>query len=360
MTSTRTTERGTSGPESLLPTYLRDIGRIPLLDADREADLAKALRDAKEESVKLARRLGDRLFHRILEDPSRKLKNLRKWTAREAQEFCDRVVRFERRQPGSISPAVFGEVQRCCAQLHDTRQVLTQANLRLVVYVAKRCRSSVMDLTDLIQEGNLGLMKAVDMFDHRVGTRFSTYAYWWIKQSISRAIADKERLIRVPANQHETRRRIDRERRVLRRTLDREPTDDELADALNLGRRKIAHARSIIPDAQSLDQLLVENSRDNPIEKLEDREGVKGDEYVERTQVLRAIGRAMKERLTPRETRIVELRYGLGQHSSHTLIEIGRLTNLSRERVRQIEMNAIQKLRGCDALSEILGSLGGA
>jgi RNA polymerase primary sigma factor len=344
----------------MLPTYLRDIGRFPMLDADREAALASALHDAKEESVTLARRLGDRLFHRILEDPSRKLKDLRKWTAREAEEFCDRVVRFERRQPGSISPGILREVQHCRAQLHETRQALTKANLRLAVYVAKRCRSSVMNLTDLIQEGNLGLMKAVDMFDHRIGTRFSTYAYWWIKQSIIRAIADKERLIRVPANQHETRRRIDREQRLLRRSLDRDPTDDELAEALHLHRRKITQARSIVPDAQSLDQLVVENSRDNLVEKLEDRESVKGDEYVERTEILRAIRRALKERLTPREARIVELRYGLGQHTSHTLVEIGRLTNLSRERVRQIEGNAMQKLRGCDALAEILGSLGGA
>jgi len=355
------TPTGTSNtPETLLPTYLRDIGRIPMLDADREASLAKVLHDAKGESVKLARRLGDRLFHRILEDPSRKLKDVRKWTAREAEEFCHRAVQFERRQPGSISPAVVRDVQRCCSQLHETRQALTKANLRLAVFVAKRCRSSAMSLTDLIQEGNLGLMKAVDMFDHRVGTRFSTYAYWWIKQSISRAIADKERLIRVPANQHETRRRIDRERRLLRRSLDRDPTDDELADALHLKPRKITQARSIVPDAQSLDQLLVENARDNLVERLVDREGVKGDEYVERTEILSAIGHALKERLTPREARIVELRYGLGQHSSHTLTEIGRLTNLSRERVRQIEGNAILKLRGCDALAEILGSLGGA
>jgi RNA polymerase primary sigma factor len=300
------------------------------------------------------------LFHRILEDPSRKLRDLDRWTAREAEEFCDRLLQFERLQPGSIQPAIVRAAQRYGEQLHETRETLIEANLRLAVYVAKRCRSSGLALTDLIQEGNLGLMKAVDMFDHRVGTRFSTYAYWWIKQSISRAIADKERLIRVPANQYETRRRIDRERRAMRLALDRDPTDDELAEVLHLESRKIEQVRSIVPDAQSLDQLLFEDSRDNPIEKLVDSEGVKVDEYVERAEMLLVIGRALKDQLTPREARIVELRYGLGQHSSHTLIEIGRLTNLSRERVRQIECYAIKKLRECDALAEILGNLGGA
>ena len=223
------------------------------------------------------------------------------------------------------------------------RQRFIQSNLRLVVSIAKRYQSSGLPLIDLVQEGNLGLMRAVEKFDHRKGFKFSTYATWWIRQAVTRAIADKGRTIRVPVHMVETVSQVKRSTVELVRALGREPTTTEIAADTGLAVDKVAEAQRVAPDPVSLfaevgdeDAELVDFLADPTVEAPADA-AVAAIELKELRDVLTT--------LSVREQRVLELRFGLGGGRPQTLDEVGREFRVTRERVRQIEAKALSKLR---------------
>ena len=254
--------------------YLKDIGKIPLLDPEREAYLAERIA------------LGDQ----------------------------------------------------------DAKNELVEANLRLVVSIAKKHVGRGMYFLDLIQEGNLGLMKAVDKFDHTKGYKFSTYATWWIRQAITRAIADQARTIRIPVHMVETIHRVSRASRQLLQEYGREPTTDEIAEKLGMSADKVREILKASQDPVSLETPIGEEDDSHLGDFIPDDSSPTPAEAVS-YQLLREQLNKVLHTLTPREEMVIKLRFGLEDGRTRTLEEVGKEFNITRERIRQIEAKALRKLR---------------
>jgi RNA polymerase primary sigma factor len=253
---------------------------------------------------------------------------------------------------------VLHDVSRGERDARLARDQMMQANLRLVVHIAKRYRNRGLMFGDLIQEGNLGLMRAVEKFDWRRGFKLSTYASWWIRQAMTRAIADQAPTIRVPVHMKETAGQVLRAGRRIAQQTGREPTLEELAARLNLPLDKVKTARELVREPVSLETPIGEDGDASLGDLVEDRNAVMPFEAAART-VLRERASQLLSGLTPREERILRMRFGIGMDRDHTLEEVGRLFNVTRERIRQIEAKALGKLRsslGGEALREMLES----
>lgn len=299
--------------EDSIRLYLQEIGRIRLLRADEEIELARKIADLLE-----LERIRERLSQQLDRDPRDS-----EWA--EAVQLTLPQFRY---------------------RLHIGRRAkdkMVQSNLRLVVSIAKKYMNRGLSFQDLIQEGSLGLIRAAEKFDHEKGYKFSTYATWWIRQAITRAIADQSRTIRLPVHLYETISRIKKTTKLLSQEMGRKPTEEEIATRMEMTIEKL---RFIAKSAQ------LPISLETPIGKEEDSrlgDFIESDGETPEDQVSKNLLREDLEKvldsLSPRERDVLRLRYGLDDGRMKTLEEIGQIFNVTRERIRQIEAKALRKLR---------------
>ena len=284
------------------------------------------------------------------------------WVSEEAEEevanntavyldddIADDSVRLYLREIGKIPLLSADEelelAQRVVAGDKDAKEKMAEANMRLVVSIAKRYVGRGLDLLDLIQEGNTGLLRAVEKFDPDKGFKFSTYATWWIRQAITRAIADQARTIRIPVHMVETINKLLRTQRRLTQELNREPTNEEIAQAMEIEVDKVEHIMKIKQDISSLDASIRDDEEDSVLaDFIEDEDTISPEESAT-GQLLKEHVKEMLSALTEREQKILRLRFGLEDGKSHTLEEVGQEFSVTRERIRQIEAKALAKLR---------------
>jgi RNA polymerase primary sigma factor len=264
-------------------------------------------------------------------------------------DIADDSVRLYLREIGKIPLLTASEelalAQRVVAGDKDAKDKMAEANMRLVVSIAKRYVGRGLDLLDLIQEGNTGLLRAVEKFDPDKGFKFSTYATWWIRQAITRAIADQARTIRIPVHMVETINKLLRTQRRLTQELNREPTNEEIAQAMEIDVEKVEHIMKIKQDISSLDASVRDDEEDSALaDFIEDEDTISPEESAT-NQLLKEHVKDMLDSLAEREQKILKLRFGLEDGKSHTLEEVGQEFSVTRERIRQIEAKALAKLR---------------
>jgi RNA polymerase primary sigma factor len=264
-------------------------------------------------------------------------------------DISDDSVRLYLREIGKI-PLLNSEEELALAQKvvsgdKRAKDAMAEANMRLVVSIAKRYVGRGLDLLDLIQEGNTGLLRAVEKFDPDRGFKFSTYATWWIRQAITRAIADQARTIRIPVHMVETINKLLRTQRRLTQELNREPTNEEIGAAMEMDVDKVEHIMKIKQDISSLDASVRDDEEDSVLGDFIEDEDTKTPTESASEQLLKEQVKQILGTLTEREQKILKLRFGLEDGKSHTLEEVGQEFSVTRERIRQIEAKALAKLR---------------
>ena len=298
-------EVSTVNTDDPVKMYLKDIGKIPLIDQDEEVRLAKIIETGKVATEQI-------------------------------EYYNDGEL--------DLSPEDLKQLEELVLDAADAKNKLVEANYRLVVSIAKRYTNRGLAFLDLIQDGNMGLMRAVDKFDYEKGFKFSTYATWWIRQAITRAIADKSRTIRIPVHMVENINKMYRVTQELTQELSRTPSAEEIAEKLDTTPDKVEYMQKIAREPLSLETKVGVEEDTSLIDFVSDEHNDTPHENLLKEMLLNALDETL-ETLTDREERVLRLRYGLIGGKAHTLEEVGREFGVTRERIRQIEAKAMRKLR---------------
>ncbi len=339
-------------------TYSEILHMMPHIEQDIDAleKLYEKLSDANIELVE-----SKDLLEAPAEELVKKSAKAKKADLEASEDFNQDSVQMYLREIGKISLINGDEEKELAKKIEmgneEARRKLTEANLRLVVSIAKKYvgRSPHLTLLDLIQEGNLGLFKAVEKFDYKKGYKFSTYATWWIRQAITRALADQARTLRIPVHMVETISKFTQVKRRLLQDLGREPLAEEIAAEMNMELDKVRHIMKISQETISLETPLGDDSEDSTLgEFIEDEKEIMPSQSVAR-RLLKDQLKEIMDDLSPREQKILQMRFGIEDGMTHTLEEVGKEFGVTRERIRQIEAKALDKIRAHRKLIKLQG-----
>ena len=338
---------------AILPIYLREMGATPLIDEGREVELARELQESREGLARVALRLPSSARAHCLEGDVDGPKRGREWPLDDLETFYSKLLRHARENRKDAKLIAHVDQARVYKRhVNHARDALILANLRLVVHIAKKYLNHGISFMDLIQEGNIGLMKAVEKFEYERGNKFSTYAYWWIKQAIERAIADKARVIRIPVHVNEKIKKISRISKELAETLGRKPTPTEIARKLRMPVSKVEEILGVVPEPQALEDMSSDDDSPGLLRFIADPNAASPLERTVDRELREKVEGTLKV-LSEREEEIIRLRFGIGREMPYTLEEIGRVMGLSRERVRQIEATALKKIQAAEQCRDL-------
>ncbi len=343
-------------PQDITLEYLKSLEKISLLTPEKEVELAKRIKEG-ERQVKLleikTNRLKAKMYPTTPKNGTRKPSNGHKQAhkAKGRNGKKQKLTPAEKREHTLLYKKVLHQYQQAVLETQQAKNELIQANLRLVVSIAKRYANRGLSFLDLIQEGNLGLMQAMAKFDYTKGYKFSTYASWWIRAAILRAFAEKSRTIRIPNYLFEIKGKLMKSFKDLVKKLGREPTSQELSKDSGIPLHDVDKILNLIEEPISLDMPIGEE--DSTLEDLipDEKSLSPSDSLLEKDLVNQL--RKLLSGLSPREEKILRLRFGIGEDGECTLEEIGRQFGLSRERIRQIEAKALERLRDPNRYKEI-------
>lgn len=357
----------------VLKMYLREMDAKSLFSPEQEIEVARAMSESTEILRKTLSKFGFvkepvnesnemqylKQLGEIVAQLEENEKNLTKATQSRSKtdsgkkrakskqsEFRKKIKEIEKNagMPPAKIKELYQEAKKCADDVKEKRNMFVEANLRLVVKIANKYRNKNLTVSDLIQEGNLGLIRAVEKFDYRKGYKFSSYATWWIHQAIIRALAEKSKTIRVPIYLSEKIKRVDKVATKLYQKRGKEPTPEEIAAEMDLPLEEVISLIKIAREPVSLEKLIGKYEEISLGNLIEDKSVVPPEEAVVSTHLSRQVEELL-ESLSPREEKILRMRYGIGEKHDHTLEEIGEDFKLSRERIRQIEKKSLKKLR---------------
>lgn len=363
---------------STIESYLEGIGKTPLLTKEEERKLAKRIKEGKQKLIQLMTEAADiinknRELLSLFQKGGRLLKNFgdpdrNPDKVREMVDFLEhqlsKIDRIESDQDKKKIRQILKEAVKVKSACEADRKKMMEANLRLVVSFAKKYTGRGVSLSDLIQEGNIGLSRAVDKFDYKCGKRFSTYASWWIRQALSRTIADQSRTIRLPVHIAHLLRKLSRVSRQLEQKLKREPTPEEIAEQVDFPPEKIRQTLGISQTTVSIDKPMGEEKDSSMIEFISNT-NIPPPVYKLAVDMLKEEVRKLLEKVVKdrRELGILKLRFDLEEKGDYSLREVGKKYGVSRERIRQIQERALKRLRapaeerGLRGYLELLDSL---